>query len=132
MNRLLNEIKNDEGFMPNPYKDSLGIPTIGYGTKLPLDKDEAELLLKHRFEKIKKELEQRVLFLKELDQQAQDILLNMAYNMGVPRLLGFKRMLKALNQKDYKRASDEMIDSKWYKQVGDRARRLVLKMHNLG
>jgi len=51
MNKLVENIKDSEGFVDHVYQDSLGIDTLGYGTKMPLDKEEAELLLKHRLGK---------------------------------------------------------------------------------
>ncbi len=128
MNNLIEQIKHDEGFVGNPYDDSLGIPTIGYGTKLPLDEKEASMLLEKRLMDVVYEIENNVDFFSDLPKEAQDIILNMAYNMGVPRLMKFKKMWKALSERDYREASKEMVDSRWYNQVGQRANELVLKM----
>jgi len=127
-NNVLNELKKDEEFVAHPYNDSLGIPTIGYGTKLPLDKIEAELLLEKRFNDTLMEVKKNIYFFEDLPECAKEVILNMAYNLGVPRLLKFKRMLKALEVKDYRTAAKEMVDSLWYRQVGSRATRLVMKM----
>lgn len=53
------------------------------------------------------------------------VLVNMAFNIGRPRLSKFKKMLAAVEDKDYVKASEEMKDSKWYKQVGRRSEELV-------
>ena len=53
----------------------------------------------------------------------------MAYQMGVPRVMGFKRMLAALERKDWQRAADEALDSRWAEQTPARAQRVALKMH---
>ena len=129
---LIEELKNDEDFRGMPYDDNLGIPTIGYGTKLPLDKTEATLLLEKRFNDSLKEIKENIEFFDTLQNDAKEVLLNMAYNIGVPRLMKFKKMLKALEGKDYREASKEMINSRWYGQVGNRATRLVLKMSRIG
>jgi lysozyme len=126
--KLLEELKEDEDFRGMPYDDNLGIPTIGYGTKLPLDKTEATLLLEKRFNDTLIEVKNNVSFFDELAEDAQEVILNMSYNMGVPRIMKFKKMFAALEEADYKEASKEMINSKWYHQVGNRAKRLVEKM----
>ena len=128
---VISEIKVDEGFSGSPYKDSKGIPTIGYGTKLPLSKEEATLLLNKRFNDVEVEVKQNILFFDELPVKAREVVLNMGYNMGVPRLMGFKRMIKALSNRDFVEASKEMVDSVWYREVKGRAERLVKKMESV-
>jgi len=128
---LINDIKRDEGFEPMPYNDHLGYPTIGYGTKLPIDDKEAELLLVKRLGETYDELRKRAGIFDDLPEEVQNILLNMAYNLGVPRLMGFKRMWAALGRRDYITAAKEMRDSLWYRQVGRRAERLAQKMENI-
>lgn len=128
---LIKNLKKFEGFKGNPYVDSRGYLTVGIGTKLPLDEEEAEFLLKHRLKKTVNEL--NVLKLNDLDikEEAKIILYDMAYNLGVRGLLKFKKMWKALENKDYLEASKEMQDSKWFKQVGRRSKELVSKMEKL-
>lgn len=58
----------------------------------------------------------------------QRVLVNMAFNLGRTRLGKFKNMIAAVNDKDYSRAADEMIDSRWYRQVGRRSKELVEMM----
>ena len=91
MENLIEDIKRHEGFSGMPYDDSRGLPTIGYGTLLPISEYEAELLLKHRLELIMQELYNHKPFIQELPEEAQNILLDMAYNLGVPRLMKFKK-----------------------------------------
>jgi lysozyme len=55
---------------------------------------------------------------------------NMAYNLGLPRMKGFQKMLAAISRGDFKAASTEMLDSKWAQQVGDRAKRLAVMVDN--
>ena len=118
------DIKREEGFIGDVYTDTQGYPTIGYGTKLPISKEEGVLLLKHRLDKLQEELYKKLPWLVDTVDEAEDIVCNMAYNMGVPRLLKFKKMLAALKDKDYMKASEEMLDSRWNRQVPNRAKRL--------
>ena len=125
LQEVVNEIKLDEGFVGVEYKDHLGFPTIGYGTKLPLTEEEAELLLKHRLGKMVRELLRHKPIVEELPIDAKLIILNMAYQLGVPRLLGFKRMWAALERKDFIEAAKEMRDSLWNKQTPSRSNKLA-------
>ncbi len=128
MHDVMELIKQNEGFRGMPYKDTLGFPTIGYGTKLPIDEEEAELLLKKRLNDVRRELESRVDFFDNLPETIQEVLLDMAYNMGVPRLFTFKRMWEAVRDRNWGKMADEMVDSLWYRQVGKRSEELVTKV----
>ncbi len=122
---IVEKIKKHEGFRGMPYNDTLGYPTIGYGTKLPIDEEEAELLLEKRLNDVRRELESRVDFFDNLPETIQTVLLDMAYNMGVPRLFTFRRMWEAVRDRNWGKMADEMVDSLWYRQVGRRAEELV-------
>lgn len=128
LKEVVEEIKVDEGFVGNEYKDHLGFPTIGYGTKLPLTEEEAELLLRHRLHKMVIELQRNKPFVDDLPFDARIILLNMAYQLGVPRLLGFKRMWSALEDGDFEEAAIEMRDSLWNRQTPNRSNKLAYIM----
>lgn len=127
---LLEDIKKEEGFVGVQYDDHLGNPTIGYGTLLPLTKAEAELILEHRLKtfilNVKMSLSELT-----IKDEAWEILYHMAYQMGVNGLLKFKKMIKALEQEDYKTASREGLDSLWAKQTPNRAKRLMERMKNI-
>jgi lysozyme len=69
---------------------------------------------------------------KPVPPEVENILVNMAFNLGATRLRKFKKMLAAIEAGDYNTAADEMIDSKWYNQVGRRSRRLVARMRKVG
>ena len=122
---LIEMIKKHEGFRGMPYNDSLGFPTIGYGTKLPINEEEAELLLKHRLDEKILELSEKEPFYLELPERAQEVIANMAYQMGVGGVLKFKKMWAALKEGDYKKAANEMLDSRWAKQTPNRAKELA-------
>ena len=124
---LIDDIKQEEGFKGIVYKCTEGFDTIGYGTRLPLSEKEAEMILEYRLNILKDNLSSS-LYMLDIDKKAWDILYNMVYQMGVKGVLNFKNMIKALEAKDYKRASDEMLDSKWAKQTPARANRLSKAM----
>ena len=125
MYNLIESIKKHEGFRGMPYDDSLGKPTIGYGTLLPITESEADLLLKSRMYQKKEELERAEPFFAELPKEKQDILLEMAYQLGVGGLLKFRKMWKALKRFDYEEAAKEALDSRWAKQTPKRAEELA-------
>ena len=127
---LIEEIKQEEGFSGTVYKCTEGFDTVGYGTKLPLTKEESELILNHRLNQTKAQLTS---YLYDLDikQEAWDILFNMAYQLGVNGVLKFKKMIEALRVKNYKEASKQGLDSLWAKQTPNRANRLMKRMSEL-
>ena len=67
----------------------------------------------------------------DLPDEAQLIIANMMFNMGRPRLSKFKGMKRGVDARDWNQAADEMVDSRWYKQVTNRANRLVERMRAL-
>lgn len=131
---LIEHIKEEEGFRGTPYKDTLGYLTIGYGTKLPLDEAEAELLLTHRLKKMQKQLHRRITELYgevQLPDKVWEILYHMSYQLGVQGVMNFKKMLWAIVNGNYIEASREMLDSKWALQTPNRAERLSTMMGNI-
>ena len=126
---FIDELKDSEGFRGMPYDDHLGNPTIGYGTLLPLSPVEGELLLRHRLEMSTRQLGQalqvRGIEPATLPPGVWQALRDMAYNMGVPRLMGFKKMLAAIEQGSWQTAKAEALDSKWACQVPNRAAKVV-------
>lgn len=138
---LLESIKKSEGFSGMPYKDTQGIPTIGFGTRLPLSKQESEILANMRLTTKKRRLNKALSHL-DIANEAWEILYEMSYQLGVNGLLKFKDMIKALEKQDYKKASVEMLDSLWYRQMHEadmrdgvdsenRAERLAHKMSRI-
>lgn len=125
---LIKNIKKSEGFVGEVYKDHLGFDTLGYGTKLPLDQEEAEMLLKHRLFKKQNELIAKKPIVKELSEARQNVLYEMAYQLGNSGLMKFKKMWEAIEEKDYLIASLEMLNSRWAIQTPSRARDLALVM----
>lgn len=124
---VLEDIKRDEGFKATPYRDTAGLWTIGYGTNIDsgISHEEAEFLLRSRLSEIVGELDKRKPSWRGHRRSVQRALMNMAYNLGTPRLLGFVKMWAALDKKDYETAAAEALDSRWATQVGDRATQIA-------
>ena len=124
---IIDDLKLDEGFSSKPYRDTEGLLTIGYGTLIEggITKEEAELLLRHRLMGQAAELLRIRPDVAKMPDQVQRAIINMAYNLGVPRLMQFKKMWAALDAGDYGAAADEAEDSRWHRQVGTRGERVV-------
>lgn len=125
--KVINEVKHHEGFSSKPYKD-MGHMSVGYGTNLSyITRIEAHMLLVHRLGVRYGQLAD-ISWFKKLSPKRQEVILNMSYQLGMPRLLKFKKMIAAIKRGHYITASSEMKRSKWYKQSGSRAKQLVKKM----
>ena len=134
---LREQLKVDEGVKYEIYKDHLGYPTFGIGHLITEDDPEhgepngteiSEDRVNEVFESdvAKFVSEAKILFpdLDELPDVAQQVIVNMAFNMGRPRLSKFKNFIAGVNDRDWVRAAEEMMDSRWADQVGARATRL--------
>ena len=123
--RLRNMIARNEGLRLRIYEDSLGIPTIGYGINLleGLSEPECEYLLINRIKVATNECKKRFDWFDSIGEGRQHALIDLTYNMGIVRLLGFRKMLTALSQGEFARASMELLDSRYARQVGIRADR---------
>jgi lysozyme len=115
-------LKIEEGYSAIPYKDSKGLWTVGYGLNLTVPQPEAvwAAALAAKVGLVEQEL-QRFDWYKKLDAVRQSVILDMAYNMGVGSLLHFPHMLAAIAKSDWQTAHDEMLDSQYAKDVGNRA-----------
>lgn len=116
--KLKENIKKYEGLRLKSYKCPAGKLTIGYGRNLDdkgITKYEAELFLDNDLLDIKLELEDKLPIFKKLDDIRQNVLIEMAFNMGVPNLLEFKNTIAFLKKKDFESASKEMLNSKWHR-----------------
>ncbi len=120
---LVDQLKRHEGFRAKPYRCPAGVLTIGYGFT-ELSRQEADIILDLKIKKLRWHFDSRGL-LDGLTPARRDVILNMAYNLGIPRLMGFKRMWAAINAGDWDKAADEMLDSKWASQVRNRATELA-------
>lgn len=127
---IIEDLKQEEGFSSVVYKCTEGFDTIGYGTRLPITKEEATLLLEYRLSKTISGVKSSLHHL-NIHDEAWDILYHLAYQIGLGGLLKFKRMIVALENQDYYNASIEMKSSLWAKQTPNRANRLIERMINL-
>ena len=128
---MIHDIKTSEGFRGMPYKDHLGFDTIGYGTKLPIDEEEGEMLLRHRMGKSINELRRLRPEYNSLPDVARDIIDEMIYQLGAAGVGNFSNMWLALREGNYMRAAAEMLDSLWAKQTPSRAKRLAKRMGDI-
>lgn len=124
----IEQIKRDEGFRAHPYRDSVGKWSIGYGRNLEdvgISQVEGDYLLQNDIDWAEHHLDVNLTWWRGLEEVRRAVLLNMTFNMGIGGLMGFRQMLKALQDGDYEGAAREMLDSKWAEQVGARANRLA-------
>ena len=124
---LIENLETDESLELKPYRDTEGKLTIGIGRNLDdrgITENEARFLLNTDLEIVFTELDRKTPWWRSMPEPAQRGLANMCFNLGWPRLSGFKKMLTALASEDYSTAALEALDSKWARQVGDRAVRI--------
>ena len=144
IDKLREQLKIDEGCVYEIYNDHLGYPTFGIG-HLVIESDPengqavgtsvSEDRVAEAFdEDIKSVLRDcNILYpdFDDLPEEAQQIIANMMFNLGRPRLSKFVGMKRGVDTKDWNTAADEMVDSRWYRQVGARAERLVNRMRDV-
>jgi lysozyme len=124
-------VARHEGYRQHLYRCTSGKLTIGYGLNLEagLPEDEARLLMSYRLRKIRERLSRAFPWFDGLGQIRKDVLISMAYQMGLEGLFGFRKMLDAVEKKQWDRASYEMLDSRWAKEdTPERAKELSLMM----
>jgi lysozyme len=137
--RLERRLKQDEGYRPYPYRDSLGVWTIGYGRTVILGEkvsrytetiSEVQATEWLRADAYQAIMDAYDLFpnFEELSPVRREVLANMAFNLGKTKLSKFHRMRKAIDGRKYVEAANEMKNSRWYRQVGRRADRLIFAM----
>ena len=119
-------LKQDEGEELLPYKCSEGHLTIGIGHLLAngISREVSKIIFYEDFVKAQMDCWAKIPCYALLNEARRYVLANMCFNMGINRLLGFKKMLAALENQYYERAALEMMDSKWATQVKGRAARL--------
>ena len=152
--KLMEKLVAHEGLRLQVYKDTLGIDTIGIGRNLQdrgISKEELDELdipsIDHVYEYgiteadamflaqndvqiVEEELLRAHPCVEKLDAVRQLILIDMAFNLGVPRLCKFKKMWAAVHEEKFDVAAKEMLDSRWANQVKSRATKLANAMHN--
>jgi len=144
LEQLSAEIEADEGCVLEVYLDHLGYPTVGVG-HLVLESDEewnkpvgtkvslerVRVLLRDDLVRTASDCGKLYNDFSKLPEEAQLIIANMMFNMGLPRLSKFKKMKEAVDERRWNEAAAQMKDSKWYRQVTNRAERLCQRMKAL-
>jgi lysozyme len=139
--QLRKELEVDEGVKYEIYNDHLGYPTFGIGHLVrdtdpehgqeigtPVSEDRVIEAFNKDVESVLNDCTILYGNFSKLPEEAQLIIANMMFNLGRPRLSKFKGMKAGVDAGDWKKAADEMIDSAWYRQVPNRADRLVKRM----
>jgi len=132
--QLTRQLRRDEGVRAHMYYDSEGYATIGVGRLIDprrgggLRDHEIDYLLANDIEETMSALRDRLPWFDALEPARQGVLANMAFNLGVDGLLGFRKTLALVERGEFAAASVEMLDSKWARQVGQRAQRLSEQM----
>ena len=125
---LVEDIKKEEGYRSSVYLDTLQKPTIGYGfliDTLELQEDICELILMRKLEKLIKSIKFNFKWFDDMPDKVQDVIINMCYQLGVSGVSKFKKTIQFMKNKQWDRASVEMLDSKWAReQTPQRAKRL--------
>ena len=139
--KLRDQLKIDEGCVNSVYLDHLNLPTVGIGHLVtewddeygkPVGTEVSEDRVNELFDQdVQVTIDECKLLYNnfdELPEEAQQIIANMMFNMGRPRLSRFHKMKKAVDARDWEEAGNQMKDSRWYDQVTTRAERLVKRM----
>ena len=125
---IYEQLTRDEGRKKFPYEDTVGKLTIGVGrnlTDVGLSDAEIDLLLRNDVQKAYSALNSSYPWFQEIDPVRQGVLINMTFNLGFVRFSGFHNFIEAVQEENWDKASVDMLDSLWAKQVGGRALRLA-------
>lgn len=125
---LLAQLKIDEGARLHPYKDSMGLLTIGIGRNLDqvgISETEAEYLCGNDITRAEESLDRNFVGWRNFSDIRQEAIMNLCYNMGWGGLSTFRNMLAAMLAGNWDDAAAELLSSRYASQVGDRARRIA-------
>jgi lysozyme len=141
LEKLRKQLEIDEGVKYEIYNDHLGYPTFGIGHLVrdtdpeagaavgtPVTEDRVIEAFNEDVETVLSDCAILYDDFDDLPEEAQLIIANMMFNLGRPRLSKFKGMKSGVDSRDWNKAADEMVDSAWYRQVTNRAERLVTRM----
>lgn len=126
------QLKRDEGFSGVPYQCTAGKISIGYGRNLeqnPITEAEAEFMLFNDIRRAEQQAK-KLAYYQDLSANRKAVIINMVFNLGFSGVCRFRKMEAALLEHDYATAAEEMLNSKWARQVGDRADRLAEQMRS--
>ena len=144
VDKLREQLKIDEGCIYEIYNDHLGYPTFGIGHLVTesdpengktlgtaVSEDRVTEAFESDVQGVLSDCDILYPDFSSLPEEAQQIIANMMFNLGRPRLSKFAGMKLGVDERNWDRAADEMVDSRWYAQVGPRAERLVDRMRNV-
>jgi len=144
IDRLRQQLEIDEGCKYVIYLDHLNLPTHGIGHLIlesdpeygqPVGTSVSEDRVIECFEKdlgsVQKDCYRLYDDFDDLPETVQEIIANMLFNMGLGRMKAFKGMKRNVDARQWDKAADEMVDSRWYNQVGERSKRLVERMRSV-
>ena len=142
MDRLLESVKKHEGYRNKVYLDTLGKRTVGVGHLCVEDfwEDDKEYEEKFLMEILQKDLQQAIRGARSLmeehgcadiNEKAEELLIEMVFQLGMTGVSKFRNMWKALAEKNYIGASYEMLDSRWAKQTPNRAKAMAKTMKEI-
>lgn len=125
-NRLTQYIATNEGLRLHPYKCTAGKLTIGYGRNLEdkgISADEAWYMLKNDIAEVSRNLCSRFSYsqIKSWSENRMIALADLMFNLGATRFGSFRKMIKAVKDQDWNKAADEMLDSRYARQLSSRA-----------
>ena len=122
VSELTDLIAEHEGKSLSMYTDTVGVPTIGYGHNLqtPISEHAAKVILADDVKVAIDELDDRMDWWRDLPDPAQLVLASMVFNLGWPRFSRFKKLIAALEDRDFNEAAAQMEDSFWYQQIKTR------------
>lgn len=128
---VIRALKRHEGLRLHVYQDHLGYWTIGYGRMVDarrgggITEEEAEHLLENDVGRVEQSLDNQIPWWREQPEAVQDALVNMAFQMGVAGLMGFRQTLELIRNGAYDRAAEEALNSRWARQTPARAREVA-------
>ncbi len=128
MTRLQEMLIRHEGIRLKPYRDTVGKLTVGVGRNLDdvgITREEALMLLNNDIDKVRREVRRTFPWFASLNPVRQNVVLNMVFNLGLPRFRRFTKTIAAVKAKHWDEAARQMLDSRWAEQVGRRARELA-------
>ena len=144
LEKLREELEIDEGCKYEIYLDHLGYPTFGighlvvehdaeYGWEVGTSIDTVRVheTFEQDIKTVLSDCNRLYEDFEDLPEEAQRVIANMMFNMGYTRLSKFSGMKRGMDARDWNAAADEMVDSRWYNQVTNRANRLVERVRSI-
>ena len=127
---IFDQLTRDEGVKRTLYRDELGNPTVGVGhlASTPLSDRAIRTILEDDVAVAYETLTTRLPWVTTLSDARRGAFINLTFNMGIDGLLGFPKMLRAAQAGDWETAAAELLNSRYAKQVGDRAQRLATQL----